>query len=101
MPDPASGSVPQRTSPPAEARGSGLSEAGELGLYGMVSGVLAVGAGAALALLVPGVEARLAVWMVVTVLISVAAGLWWGFTPVTVRSRVLGRVLSPGEKRNP
>ncbi|MEE1754819.1 hypothetical protein [Streptomyces sp. SP18CS02] len=77
------------------------SAVGALVLYGLVTGTVAVGAGAASALLVPGPEARLVVWPAVSALVAVAAGLWWGLTPAGRRSRVLGRLLdhAPDEER--
>ncbi|KPI04611.1 hypothetical protein OK074_4559 [Actinobacteria bacterium OK074] len=67
--------------------------AAPLALFSMTTGMLAVGLGALAALLVPGSPARALVWMVVTILVAACAGFWWGFTPVTDRLRVLGRIL--------
>ncbi|GHH89264.1 hypothetical protein [Streptomyces capitiformicae] len=80
-------------------RGTRITAAAPLALYCSVMGVLAVGAGALAALLVPSGEARVLVWLVVTVLIAGGAGLWWGIAPVTERLRVLGRVLEPAQPR--
>ncbi|MGW0709789.1 hypothetical protein ACWD4G_28180 [Streptomyces sp. NPDC002643] len=80
-------------------RATRIAAAAPLALYCSVAGVLAVGAGALAALLVPSGEARALVWLVVTVLVAGGAGLWWGITPVTERLRVLNRALVPAQPR--
>ncbi|OPG08756.1 hypothetical protein B1R27_08615 [Streptomyces sp. GKU 895] len=62
------------------------------------SGVLAVAGGAAIALLVPGRDARAVVWAGVTLVLAAAAGLWWGGAPFTVRPRNPARALGAGER---
>lgn len=95
MRDPAKGSASKRTGAP-EPEPSRLAAAWGFTLFCAVTGVIAVGAGAALALLVPGPEARLLVWSAVTLVIAAGAGLWWGYTPVTTRLRTLDRILTAG-----
>src|SRR5262249_9778729 len=68
-----------------------VSAAAPLALFSLTTGVFAVGIGALAALLVPGSPARALVWLVVTIVASSCAGLWWGLTPVTERLRVLDR----------
>jgi hypothetical protein len=77
--------------------GARLAAAAPLTLFCSVTGALAVGLGALAALLVPGGAARGLVWLVVTSVIAVGAGLWWGLTPVTERIRVLNRVLAAAQ----
>ncbi len=79
------------------AKESRHSAVGPLALFALVTGVVAVGLGALAGLLVPGGAARGVVWLLVTVLIAVAAGLWWGLTPVTERLRVLNRALATAQ----
>ncbi|WP_330326712.1 hypothetical protein [Streptomyces pseudovenezuelae] len=81
------------------ARGARTTAALPLALFCSVMGTLAVGLGAAAAFLVPGGVARGLVWLVVTALVAVAAGLWWGLTPVTERLRILHHVLAAAEPR--
>ncbi|MER6085845.1 hypothetical protein [Streptomyces sp. NPDC001833] len=77
-------------------RGAWPAAALPLTLFCSVAGFLAVGVGALAALLVPDGAARGLVWLVVTVLVAVGAGLWWGLTPVTERLQVLNRLLAAG-----
>ncbi|WP_371581205.1 hypothetical protein [Streptomyces sp. NBC_01314] len=78
-----------------------MTAAAPLALFCSVMGVLAVGAGALVAFLVPGGEVRGLVWLVVTVLVAAGAGLWWGLTPVAERLRVLNRALAAAQPRRP
>ncbi|PZH09547.1 hypothetical protein C1I97_14735 [Streptomyces sp. NTH33] len=71
-----------------------------LAVFSSATGVVAVGVGALVGLLVPGGAARGVVWLLVTVLLAVAAGLWWGLTPVTERLRVLNRALETVQPRS-
>ncbi|MEU6193641.1 hypothetical protein [Streptomyces sp. NPDC047061] len=80
-------------------RGAWPATALPLALYCSVTGILAVGVGALAALLVPDGAARGLVWLVVTVLVAVGAGLWWGLTPVSDRLQVLNRLLAAGQTR--
>ncbi|GAA2914919.1 hypothetical protein GCM10010524_51980 [Streptomyces mexicanus] len=84
----------------ASVTGGGASAAGPLALFSSVSGVLAVGLGALAGLLVPGGAPRGIVWLLVTALVAVAAGLWWGLTPVTERLRILNRALAAVQSRS-
>ncbi|TQE19148.1 hypothetical protein Sipo8835_17265 [Streptomyces ipomoeae] len=77
-----------------------MSTAAPLALFSLVTGVLAVGLGAVAALLVPGSEAKLLVWLVVTVLAAASAGLWWGLTPGAERLRVLDRALTAARPKD-
>ena len=71
-----------------------LSAAAPLALFSLTAGGFAVGMGALAALLVPGSSARALVWLVVTFVVAAGAGLWWGFTPVRERLRVLDRAVA-------
>ncbi|MFD8610613.1 hypothetical protein ACFV09_17240 [Streptomyces sp. NPDC059631] len=68
-------------------------------LFSSATGILAVGAGALAALLVPDGAARGVVWLLVTALVAVGGGLWWGLTPLTERLRVLNRALETVQPR--
>ncbi|EMF55115.1 hypothetical protein GTY82_00370 [Streptomyces sp. SID5476] len=70
-------------------------------LFCWVMGVLAVGAGALAALLVPAGEVRGPVWTLVTVLVAAGAGLWSGLTPGTGRLRVPDRAPVAPRPRGP
>ncbi|WP_239015393.1 hypothetical protein [Streptomyces sp. CdTB01] len=68
-----------------------------LALFCSVMGVLAVGLGALAALLVPVGLGRGLVWLTVTILVALGAGLWWGLTPVTERLQALNRLLTAAQ----
>ncbi|MBB4791059.1 small-conductance mechanosensitive channel [Streptomyces nodosus] len=84
---------PARAGGPRTPRGPWAAVA-PLALFSLTTGVFAVVAGALAALLVPGSTARALVWLVVTIVAAVSAGLWWGLTPVTERLRVLDRAVA-------
>ncbi len=98
MADRAEGTASARPGWPG-ARRDRLTGARPLALYCSVAGILAVGLGALAAFLVPGDMARGLVWLSVTAVVAVGAGLWWGLTPASDRRRALNRALAALEPR--
>ncbi|GGO49831.1 hypothetical protein GCM10012286_48700 [Streptomyces lasiicapitis] len=70
--------------------------------YCVVSGAVAVAAGALASLLVEGLQVRLAVWLATAAVVAAGAGVVWGCTPLIPRrhvERVRPRTLRQPEGR--
>jgi hypothetical protein len=69
--------------------------------YCVVTGVLAMAAGASVSLLGGSLWTRLAMWLAVLVAVSAAAGCWWMRSPVTARHWTVDLLVRPAARNIP
>jgi hypothetical protein len=69
--------------------------------YCVVTGMLAMAAGAGVSLLGGSLWLRLVMWLAVLVGVSVAAGWWWVRSPATARHWTVDRLVRPAARTAP
>lgn len=84
-----------------ERRGQTVARNPGLAGYCVVTGMLAMAAGAGVSLLGGSLWVRLVMWLAVLVAVSAAAGWWWVRSPATARHWTVDLLVRPAARTAP